>query len=162
VALNPGYNQLSLPRKVLERILAKVDILILNQEEASLLTKIPYLQEKKIFEKLDKLVHGICIMTKGSKGVVVSDGKYFYRAPAIKIKLADSTGAGDSFNSGFLSGYLQTGNISHAIQLGVANSASCLREFGAKQGLLRRGQRWPKVKVLKESCSENDLCKVKN
>ncbi len=162
IALNPGYNQLSLPRKVLERILAKVDILILNQEEASLLTKIPYLKEKKIFEKLDRLVHGICIMTKGSKGVVAADGKYLYRAPALKIKLVDSTGAGDSFNSGFLSGYLRTENISHAIQLGTANSASCLKELGAKQGLLEKGRKWPRVKVLKELCSENDLCKVKN
>ena len=162
VALNPGYNQLSLPRQVLERVLAKVDILILNQEEASLLTKTPYLKEKTIFKKLDELVRGICIMTKSSKGVVVSDGKYLYRAPAIKIKLVDSTGAGDSFNSGFLSEYFQTKNISSAIQLGVANSASCLRRLGAKQGLLKKGQKWPKVKIFKEPCSEKDLCKTKN
>ena len=41
VVLNPGNCQLSLPVNVLKRILNKVDILILNQEEASLLTKIP-------------------------------------------------------------------------------------------------------------------------
>jgi ribokinase len=162
VAMNPGYNQLSLPHKILERVLAKVDILILNQEEASLLTKIPYVKEKAIFKELDRLVHGICIMTKGEKGVVVSDGQLLYRAPAIKIKLVDSTGAGDSFNSGFLSGYIKSGKIEEAIRLGVANSASCLRQLGAKQGLLKKGQPLPKVKVFKEPCLENNLCQTKN
>ena len=161
VALNPGYNQLTLPRKTLERILAKVEILILNQEEASLLTEIPYREEKAIFKKLDELVHGICIMTKGSGGVVVSDGKHLYRAQAIKVKLTDSTGAGDSFNSGFLSAYIRTNGIEPAIQLGIANSAACLRKLGAKEGLLKSGQKWPKVKIKKESCAANNLCQIK-
>ncbi|MDO8265206.1 MAG: carbohydrate kinase family protein, partial [Candidatus Parcubacteria bacterium] len=52
VAFNPGQSQLAFPVKVLEAILRKVDILILNQEEASFLTKIPYRNENKIFKKL--------------------------------------------------------------------------------------------------------------
>ncbi|MDP1538568.1 MAG: carbohydrate kinase family protein [bacterium] len=161
VALNPGYDQLTLPGKTLERILAKVDILILNQEEASLLTKIPYQKEKAIFKKLDELVHGICIMTKGSGGAVVSDGKYLYKAKSLNMKPIDTTGAGDSFNSGFLSGFIKTNNIPSALQLGIANSASCLRKLGAKQGLLKKGQKWPKIKVTKELCLENGICQVK-
>ena len=152
VALNPGYDQLTLPRKTLERILAKVDILILNQEEASLLTKIPYQKEKAIFKKLDELVKGICIMTKGSKGAIVSDGKYLYQAKSLNKKPVDTTGAGDSFNSGFLAGFIKTNNVSFALQLGMANSASCLRELGAKKGLLEKGQKWPKAKITKEPC----------
>lgn len=152
VVLNPGYDQLILPRKILERILAKVDILILNQEEASILTKIPYQKEKAIFKKLDELVHGICIMTKGPKGAIVSDGKYLYRAKSLNKKPADTTGAGDSFNSGFLAGFIKTNNISFALQLAMANSAFCLREMGAKKGLLKKGQKWPRAKITKEPC----------
>lgn len=149
VALNPGYEQLSLPKSILKKILAKVDVLILNQEEASLLTKIPYQKERMIFKELDKLVYGICIMTKGADGVVVSDGKYLYRAPALKIKVVDTTGAGDSFGSGFLSGFIKTESIEFGIQLGIANSAFCLQKLGAKEGLLKKGQKWPKAKVTK-------------
>ena len=152
IAINPGYNQLTLSKPVLNRILAKVDILILNREEASLLTKIPYQKEKAIFQKLDKLVPGICIMTKGSEGAVVSDGKYLYYAPALKIKLMDSTGAGDSFNSGFLSGYIKTNNIISALRLGVANSASNLKKLGAKDGLLAKNQKFKKVKIVRIKC----------
>ncbi|MDD2697067.1 MAG: carbohydrate kinase family protein, partial [Candidatus Pacebacteria bacterium] len=151
-----------LSKSVLERILAKVDILILNQEEASLLTKIPYQKEKAIFQKLDKLVHGICIMTKGGEGAVVSDGKYLYRARALKIKLVDTTGAGDSFNSGFISGFIKTKSIESGVKLGIANSASCLQKLGAKEGLLKKGESWPKVEVVKELCGQNNLCKIKH
>jgi len=149
VAMNPGYNQLTLPQKTLKRILKKIDILILNQEEASLLTGIPYRKEKEIFRKIDKLVPGICVMTKGREGVIVSDGEYLYKAAALKIKLVDTTGAGDSFNSGFLSSFIKTKDIPSAIQFVVANSAACLQKLGAKQGLLSHGQSYKKVKIAK-------------
>jgi ribokinase len=162
IAVNPGNCQLSLPAKTLERILKKVDILILNQEEASLLTKIPYQNEVEIFKKIDELCPGIAIMTKGPSGVVVSNGKYLYRALPLKSKVADRTGAGDSFASGFLSGYIQSkGNIVYAIQLGMANSAACLQKVGAKNGLLKKGQKFVKVKVQKELCLENNRCLIK-
>lgn len=161
IALNPGYNQLTLPRKVLERILAKVDILILNREEASLLTKIPYQKEKEIFQKLDKLVEGICIMTKGKDGAVVSDGRYLFRAPSLGFKGIDATGAGDSFGAGFVAGMIKKNNIVYAIQLAMANSSFNIKKFGAKEGILEKRQKWPKVKVIKKSCKQNDLCRIK-
>ncbi len=153
VALNPGYNQLTLPQPVLKRILAKVDILILNKEEACLLSKISYKKEKKIFSKLDRLVSGICIMTKGGQGAVVSDGTYLYRAPSLGLKVVDSTGAGDTFGASFVAGIMEKDDITYAIQLGMANSAYNIVKFGAKVGILKKGQSWPKVKVSKESCS---------
>ncbi len=154
VAANPGDTQLSLPKTKLKRILKKIDILILNQEEASALSKVPYKEEKEIFKKLDNLVPGICIMTKGPEGVVVSDGEYLYTAPALKEKILDRTGAGDAFSSGFLSGFIKNKSIPFAIQLGVANAASCLKKWGAKEGLLNKNQKYPRVKVGKVKCNE--------
>ena len=162
VAVNPSNSQLSLPRKKIERILRKTDILILNHEEASFLTGLPYQREKEIFKMIDGLVPGVAIMTKGPKGVVVSDGNYLYRAKILKTKVADRTGAGDSFASGFVSEYIRTkGDIERAIQLGVANSAACLSNYGAKNGLLRKGDKWTKVKVSKESCAKTNFCSPK-
>ncbi|MFH1462473.1 MAG: carbohydrate kinase family protein [bacterium] len=159
VALNPGNAQLALPKEQLKRILRKVDILILNKEEASLLTGIPYQKEKEIFQQTDLLCPGITIMTKGSEGAVVSDGKYLYRAPSLRPKAVEGTGAGDSFASGFLSGFIQKkGNIEYAIQLAMANSAACLQSIGAQNGLLKKTDSWKKTKVEKETCSKNGLC----
>jgi len=151
IALNPGMAQLSLPPKTLFGILKKTDILILNQEEASFLTKIPYSKEKEIFREIDQICPGIVIMTKGEEGVTVSDGKYLYRAPSLKISNPlDPTGAGDAFGSGFVAGFMKTGSINYAIQLAMANSGLCLREWGAKEGLLKSGERFPKVKVIRK------------
>jgi len=149
VALNPGSSQLSLPKKTIKKILGKVDVLILNQEEASLLTGIDYKKEQKIFKKIDKLCSGIVIMTKGSKGSVVSDGKYLFEAGIVPVKVLDRTGAGDSFASGFVSGFIKTGDVKYSIQLATANAASCLQKKGAKKGLLKKGEKFKKVRVSK-------------
>ena len=149
VAVNPGITQLSLQK--FSEIAKKIDILILNQEEASFLTKIPYDKEKEIFEELDKMCPGVTMMTKGAEGVLVSDGKHIYSAkPHFDRIVVDTTGAGDSFASGFLTDFIKSkGDIEKAIQMGMANSEACLSKIGAKNGLLKKGQKFRRVEVLK-------------
>ncbi len=153
VFANLGNTQIDLGIKRLKPILKKIDIVLLNQEEASLLTKIEYQEEKKVFKKLDDWIDGLAIMTKGRKGVVASDGNYLYRAESLPAKIVDKTGAGDAFGSGFLSQILKGGNIEIALQFGAANAASCIQALGAKQGLLQKGQVWRKIKVIKKKLS---------
>ncbi len=150
VAANPGTTQLALHN--FEDIVKRVDILFLNQEEASFLTKIAYEQEKEIFKKIQEMHGGITVMTKGGEGVVVSDGQYLYSAvpPANRV-VVDTTGAGDSFASGFLSEYIRGGgNIESAVQFGMGNSVANLAIMGAKTGLLKKGQPFERVEVKKE------------
>jgi sugar/nucleoside kinase (ribokinase family) len=163
VAVNPSKQQLSLPEDQLKNILKKVDILFLNQEEASVLTKISFSEETEIFKKIDEICPGIAVMTKGGEGVVVSDGKYLYFAkPDQNRKIVDTTGAGDSFASGFLSDFIKTnGNIESAIQFGLANSSANLAEVGAKTGLLDKNATFERVKVSKQECGQNNLCITK-
>ena len=160
VAVNPSEQQLSLPLEQLKEIFKKVDILFMNQEEASFLTKISFEQENEIFKKIDEIFPGIAVMTKGGEGVVVSDGEYLYSAlPNEDRKIVDTTGAGDSFASGFLSDFIRTdGDIEKAIQLGLANSEGNLSQVGAKSGLLEKNAEFKRVKVIKQLCTENNLC----
>ena len=150
VFANPGNSQINLGMKVLKPILSKIDILLLNQEEASLLTKIPYQKEKEIFKKLNELVNGIVIMTKGAKGAVVSDGSYLWQARPSKVSVVEKTGAGDAFGAGFLKGFMEKGDIAFSLQLGLANATACIQKIGAKQGFLKKDQPWKKVKVTKK------------
>ena len=161
VALNPGYNQLTLQEPVLRKILREIDVLILNREEASLLTKIDYQKEGEIFKKIDQLTPGIAIMTKGGGGATVSDGKHLYHANSLGMKLTDGTGAGDAFGAGFVSGLIRKNDVIYAIQLAMANSNFAITKIGAKEGILRKNQSWPKIKVFKEHCSANNLCQIK-
>src|SRR3989344_5465153 len=131
LAVNPGMAQLSLPN--FAEITKKIDVLILNQEEASFLTKIPVENEKEIFKKLDEICSGIVVMTRGGEGVVVSDGKQLFGAvPPKERNIVDTTGAGDAFGSGFVGEFMRGGDIEKSIQCGMANSVGCLSEVGAK------------------------------
>ncbi|OPL12069.1 MAG: hypothetical protein AVO34_02345 [Firmicutes bacterium ML8_F2] len=135
--------------EILKSVLNKLDILILNQEESSKLTGIDFKKEKEIFQKLDEWVEGIVVMNKGPLGVTVSDGKNLYSAGIPESGLVDRTGAGDSFGAAFVSGYIDKGDITHAIQLGTANATACLQKMGATNGLLKKGEwgEWEKVEV---------------
>lgn len=155
VALDPSRTQLSMGWNKMKNVLPKLDVLKLNQEEAARLVGLKYNQEKEIFKKLDKIIPGIVVMTKGPKGVVASDGENIYRAGIFKEKRhIDRTGAGDSFGSGFISGLMRTNKIEQALRLGTANSTSVVEHFGAKNGILSKSQfkkekRWKKLKITK-------------
>lgn len=160
VAVNPSKQQLSMPPEILKNIFSNIDILFLNQEEASCLTKINFENENEIFKKIDEICPGIAVMTKGGEGVTVSDGKYLYSAkPNPDREIVDTTGAGDSFASGFLSAYIKfNGDIIKSVQFGLANSEANLSQIGAKTGLLDRKSNFKRVEVSKEECGKNNLC----
>jgi len=151
VVATPGKVQLGDDLELFRGLLDKIDILILNKEEAAKLTEIDFNQEKEIFKKLDDLVNGMVVMTKGPDGVVVSDNQNLYSAGIPKSGLVDRTGAGDAFGSGFVAGWIAKEDIAYAIQLGAANATACLQEMGATKGLLKKDDwgEWEKVKVGK-------------
>lgn len=155
VALNPSSSQLKLGISGLKDVLSAVDVLLLNQEEGAKLAELPFEQEKEIFKKLDEYIKGIVIMTKGPRGVVVSDGEYIYEAGTFKEeKYIDRTGAGDAFGAGFVSGLMRYDKIEEAIRLGTANGTAVVEELGAKNGLLTKErfeneERWKNLEINK-------------
>ncbi|MEK7627625.1 MAG: carbohydrate kinase family protein, partial [Patescibacteria group bacterium] len=63
VAVNPGSTQIKLGVEKWKGILKKIDLVILNREEAGELTGIDYKDIKNIFRALDDLMGGIAVMT---------------------------------------------------------------------------------------------------
>ncbi len=153
LAVNPGHDQLTEGLDILKSLLDKIDILIVNQEEASIITGIDYQKEEELFKKLDELVDGIAVMSKGPDGVAVSDGKVIYRAGIPVSGYLDRTGSGDAFGSGFVSAIARGENIESAVQLGTANATSVVQKIGAKNGILKKDEwgEWERVKIIKSS-----------
>ncbi len=155
LAWNPGGADLRLGLEKLRPYLKFIDVFSCNQEEAAKLLNISYKKERQIFKKFDEVIEGIAMMTKGPRGVSVSDGKYLYKAGVFKEqKITDRTGAGDAFGAGFVAGFIQTNRIEDAIRLGTANATSVVEHIGAKQGILTRNQffkesRWKKFQIVK-------------
>jgi ribokinase len=105
VAMNPGIAELEQKEKLL-KVLKKVDVLLLNREEAAQVSGENYKNTKNIFRKICFLIPGISVITDGRKGAFACDRKNQYQIGAYKIKVVDATGAGDSFGAGFVAGLI--------------------------------------------------------
>ena len=149
IAVNPSHDQITRDLENLKSLLNKIDIFIINQEEASLVAGVDYKNEQKLFKKFDELVPGIAIMSKGPQGVAVSGGEKIYTAGIPDSGYVDRTGSGDAFGSGFVATIIDGGTIEQAIQFGTANATSTIQSIGAKTGLLPKGEwgEWKKVEV---------------
>ena len=138
IALNPSRAYLELGAEKLKPLLNKADVVFVNEEEASLLTGIPYGKGKAIFRALDEMVRGIVVMTRGRAGAALSDGSFVYRTGIYADSGAvDRTGAGDAFGAGFVAGLMAAEDMTHALKLASANAAAVVARIGASEGALR-------------------------
>ena len=125
-------------------VIKKVDLIIINDEEAQQLTK-----DKNIFsagEKILKMGPEKVIIKKGEHGSIYLDAKNKYMLPAFPVeKLVDPTGAGDSFAGG-IAGFLATKNkigfkeIKEAMLYGTLTASFCVEDFGI-EGLRKLDKR---------------------
>lgn len=139
IAMNPGTAELRLPKRFLWPLLRSLDILLLNREEAALVTGIPYAQQTRIEQAL-AVLPGIVVITDGSDGAVaLAQGRRFESTTHRSIKRVEVTGAGDAFGSGFVAWLMRhPGDIPGAMQFGTANAESVMQIVGAKNGIIRR------------------------
>ncbi|MGI6086738.1 MAG: PfkB family carbohydrate kinase [Kiritimatiellia bacterium] len=91
-------------RPNLIRLLAKVDMLLINDDEARALTGTLGLAEAA--RKISAMGPRYVLIKKGEHGCLLFDGNSFTLLPAYPLaRITDTTGAGDSFAGGML-GYL--------------------------------------------------------
>jgi len=86
--------------------------------------------------------------TMGERGALAWDGQRFWYAPAFRIKVADTTGAGDLFHAGFAYGILQGWNTQRMLEFGCAAAGLNCRAHGARGGIgsSRAIERLPKLR----------------
>jgi sugar/nucleoside kinase (ribokinase family) len=76
------------------------------------------------------------VIKMGAQGVYVqSEEGAGYRVPAPRVKVVDSTGAGDAFCAGFVAARLKGWSLLRSARLGNVMGASCCRALGAYAGL---------------------------
>jgi ribokinase len=89
------------------------------------------------------------VLTDAHNGVQVLADSVLYSAGVPDSPVVERTGAGDAFNSGFVCEYIRSDNIKKAIQFATANASSVVTKWGAKAGILKKGDwgPWPLVEV---------------
>lgn len=112
-------------RDDLDRLLPRVDLLVINEDESKLLTGETSLVLAG--RKLRKMGPRIVVLKKGEHGSLLFHPEGFFAIPAYPVtKFIDPTGAGDSY-AGALIGYLASVNRTDlaALKKAVAYATAC-------------------------------------
>lgn len=121
-------------REELERTLARVDGLVINDQEARQLTG-----ERNLVRAVGairSLGPRIIIIKRGEHGALLFDQEGIFSAPAFPLReIQDPTGAGDSFAGGFVGalareGKLDSGALRRAVIYGSVLASFCVECFG--------------------------------
>jgi sugar/nucleoside kinase (ribokinase family) len=121
----------------LMKVIAKVDVLTINDEEARQLAKEYSLV--KAARKILTMGPKYLIIKKGEHGALLFDAHNVFFAPALPLEeVADPTGAGDTFAGGFIGYLAHTQNISfdnmkRAIIVGSAMASFTCEKFGPER-----------------------------
>ena len=111
----------------IRKVLKFTDIFFPNETEALRLTNAP--DAEHAARELAGLAR-IAVVKLGARGAVVcSEGKLF-RVPAVKARPVDTTGAGDSFDAGFLACFLKGGSLEASARAGAAAGARAVSAVG--------------------------------
>ncbi len=126
-SLDPGWDPHEKWDDALFRTLDSVDVFMPNENEA---LKISH--QDTLEQALDILAHH-CPMTvikRGSRGAVCRRGSETVSARVFRVEPIDTTGAGDSFNAGFLSGWLEGLDLETCMIYGSACGAIATTKSG--------------------------------
>jgi len=70
--------------------------------------------------------------TLGEQGALAWDGQRFFYSPAYRVRVADTTGAGDLFHAGFAYGLLKGWSIQRILEFGCAAAGLNCTAHGAR------------------------------
>ncbi len=121
----------------LRKVLKKIDVLTINDEEARQLSGEHSLV--KAAQGIHKMGPKYLVIKKGEHGALLFNGKSVFFAPALPLtEVIDPTGAGDTFAGGFMGWMAKTGDLSFAnmkrgVIYGSAMASFCVEKFSIER-----------------------------
>jgi ribokinase len=136
ISLNPGLKEIS-QKEALIPLLSMVEILFLNRDEAAELFSLDVSNES-VWRSTEPCPGArVTVVTDGPRGGKASiEGKVTFFEARKTGKVIDTTGAGDAFASGMVSGVLYGKTYEQSLEWGISNATAILSKVGAKRGLL--------------------------
>lgn len=107
-----------------------IDILFCNEEEVVAL--IPGKPIEAVIAELAAKVPTLVVTRSENGAMAIADGERA-EVPAVSVaQVIDTTGAGDTFTSGFLAGRLQGRSLSDSLTMGAICAAECISHIGPR------------------------------
>ncbi len=144
IAFNPrGVHIQEDPVEIIKAV-SLCEILFVNKDEAmAIISQVDknisaqnLNQEEFLLKKFQELEVEVVVITDGKRGAWAMNKNGIVSANGLGVSAVDSTGAGDSFASGFLAAYIKSKDISECLQWGIANSSNEVQFYGSIDGLL--------------------------
>lgn len=142
-------------RDTLEKLLGKVDVMVMNDSECRELAGEPNLI--KAARMVLDMGPATIVVKKGEHGALMADREGFFSAPAFPCEdVFDPTGAGDSFAGGFMGHLAKTrdvsaANVRRAIIYGTVMASFSVERFSVEgMASLDRGDIERRFRTLKD------------
>lgn len=138
IIFNPGSVQLRASSEEQKEILKHITILCINRMEAEVFSGITNSSgnEREMLHSISAMGPKKIIMTDASRGAYAYDNDTLYHVGSLSVTVIEKTGAGDSFNSGFLAAVMKGKSLEDALLWGTVNAASVIACVSAQKGLL--------------------------
>jgi sugar/nucleoside kinase (ribokinase family) len=115
----------------IDAVLTYADVLFVNEREAMKLTRSSTLNValKTLAAKVN-----CAVVKRGARGATAMQSDALFNDSGFKIRAVDTTGAGDSFDAGFLSAYLRKAPLDECLRIGNACGALSAMSVGGTAG----------------------------
>ena len=131
IVLDTGWDPSNWPKehiKEIKGLLEYTDIFLPNLDEAEAIVKNKDLA--MILNTLTQWGPPVVAVKMGKEGcIAIKDGKV-YKQPSFKVKVTDTTGAGDTFNAGFIYGLIKEWDFEKSLQFANALASLYIRNEG--------------------------------
>jgi len=112
-------------------LLPQTDVFLPNENEAIALSGLESLDDAA--GKLAARAR-VVALKMGAEGGLALTCDTQYRTPAIPVDVVDTVGAGDTFDAGFVYGYLQGWSLDKALKLGIVCGSLSTQKSGGLEG----------------------------
>lgn len=135
----PGTFQMSTGVERLKRIYKRTEVVVLNREEAVIVTGGDHGNMHELLDKMHAFGPKIVCISDGPNGAYFSDGNTRFKMPLYPDPAppVERTGAGDAFASTLLAGLLHGLTLEDAAKWAPINSMNVVQHVGAQEGLLK-------------------------
>jgi len=110
------------PAPVYRELASAADLLFAGDDEAALLVG-EDADPQRLLAAMRALGPSTAVLKRGELGSMASEGGAVVEAPALRVPVVDTVGAGDAFVAGFLAGRLQGDDLAGSLRLATAAGA---------------------------------------
>ena len=105
--------------------------------------------------KLNEMVTGQLIVTRGEKGAYYPAGDKLYQVAAPAVNAIDTIGAGDNFHAAFALALAKGFDLHRSVKLSVAVASLSCREYGGRNGVPNMQEAMEVAEKLEERIIES-------